>query len=788
MQDSLLQWFAQRFLERRLQPRELLSARKFVYIGLILVLLFGSFLWRRYSIEPQAARLAILEQNQGDVELSGSLVQLIMTGSRGMVTCGLWMFAIESQKKNQWNELEFYVNALTKLQPHFVTPWLFQSWNLAYNVSVESDRPFDKYFYIARGVQLLAEGERKNRNIPEMRFYVGFYMQHKIGISDETNVMRSLLQLSMIPPNERDPARFRSVKEGRTEINWAELENFCRNHPKLARRLSVGIRREEEREQKRQFTCLAATDLLDFLGDSWRVPSVYQEVSMTPSGAAWVKKDDLLVPISQRFPPLPPDDPRRAEPPQERFAPADGFQELTDRDTLTDAVDCQALARAWYGYAQEPIPKPDDLIPGLATQPVDPHRQRKPKQMSVVLFRQYPALTQTHLCQNLQQEGWFDDDPWKIPNWFEPNGDRFSNGETATIRVHKADASEAQWDACARMWRKHGEANRLLFRDPVEETNLLAKAERYWENDWEGNKIPRLGDPLRLDPTKELKIEERERLGPEQQRALLIEKTLKKLSPERQEEFKAALVIYELTVYRGISNFQHHYYTSRVEGERDTIVARKQFAQATMLRYQASPERAMLIYLAPNSMLAWRDKVLSWPDYTTHREYRNDTTIQEETMETQVDYGLLKDQYEQDIKQHILRNFASYALVAQNAQAHAGMFSPVPVSLGLGMAQSKAPLGHDFFPLLFMVPVLDGEKLPMVLPFFLGMNAGGSNPAAVASQLTALNRPLIPDAIMRMVLERRKIIPATPAPQPGTRPPGGGPPLTSGQPSGPPKQ
>src|SRR5262249_12949779 len=163
------------------------------------VLFFGSFLWRRYSVEAQAGSLAILEQTRGDVELSGSLIRLTLTGSRGLATCALWIYSMDAFKKNQWNELEVYTHALTQLQPHFVTPLLFQSWNLAYNVSVESDRPFDKYFYIARGVQLLAEGERRNRDIPELRFYNGFYMQHKVCISDETNVMRSLYQLSMIP-------------------------------------------------------------------------------------------------------------------------------------------------------------------------------------------------------------------------------------------------------------------------------------------------------------------------------------------------------------------------------------------------------------------------------------------------------------------------------------------------------------------------------------------------------------------------------------------------------------
>ena len=108
---------------------------------------------------------------RGDVDVTecrGPLAQSL-TGSRGLATCVLWNNAIEKQKKNQWNELEVLVRSLTRLQPHFITPWLFQSWNLAYNVSVESDRVSDKYFYITRGIELLAEGERQNRDNPDLR-------------------------------------------------------------------------------------------------------------------------------------------------------------------------------------------------------------------------------------------------------------------------------------------------------------------------------------------------------------------------------------------------------------------------------------------------------------------------------------------------------------------------------------------------------------------------------------------------------------------------------------------
>src|SRR5436190_1864032 len=169
--------------------------RKLTYGGLILVLLTASWGWRRIDwsvlglpvrgIDAQAAELSIREQSRGEVELTGAFVRLGLIGSRGLATCVLWSAAIEKQKKNQWNELEVIVRSLTKLQPHFVTPWLFQSWNLSYNVSVEADRVADKYFYITRGVDLLARGERQNRDHPDLRWSIGFFTQHKVGQSDE---------------------------------------------------------------------------------------------------------------------------------------------------------------------------------------------------------------------------------------------------------------------------------------------------------------------------------------------------------------------------------------------------------------------------------------------------------------------------------------------------------------------------------------------------------------------------------------------------------------------------
>src|SRR4029077_8688146 len=106
--------------------------------------------------------------------------------------------------------------------------------------SNKTDRISDKYFYITRGVRLLADGERQNHDDPDLRFEMGSTYQHKICQSDETNYHRSLFQLSLIPPNERDPARFRPRNGRREKVNMDEFMKFCEKHAQLIRRLREG--------------------------------------------------------------------------------------------------------------------------------------------------------------------------------------------------------------------------------------------------------------------------------------------------------------------------------------------------------------------------------------------------------------------------------------------------------------------------------------------------------------------------------------------------------------------
>ena len=89
--------------------------RKIFYIGLILALFFVLVFYRPYVVEEEAKALSLRDEDRGDVELTGKIITLGLTGLRGVVVTALWNSAKDKMEKNQWNELELLVRQVTKL-------------------------------------------------------------------------------------------------------------------------------------------------------------------------------------------------------------------------------------------------------------------------------------------------------------------------------------------------------------------------------------------------------------------------------------------------------------------------------------------------------------------------------------------------------------------------------------------------------------------------------------------------------------------------------------------------
>ncbi len=399
----------------------------------------------------------------------------------------------------------------------------------------------------------------------------------------------------MIPPNERDPARFQVVRGGRQELDLKEFEDFCKKHPQLVRRLREGIRWETRHANLLQFRCGRAEEVVQFLADNFRVPSLWED-SLPSAPGSWQPRQDKLRPVAERFPVLPP--PHVAKPPQQVFDP----NALTTDSQLRDEDDIYQISRAWYSYSLEPLPPPDEL-PGHSQPIVDRVRQRLPRHMTTLIFRDYPAQAQRFSAERLQAEGWYDESGWDIPDWFHEQGDKFADGEPANVGGGRKWGLEA-WQKTYELWRTHGEANHLLFSGGLSEQENMQQRARVFAAKY---------NLTATSPVPSLREEE--------------------LDAETRAEFFAWQFMKWYDFYRQVSHFAHHYNRAFVEAKEETVHARKLFFEAETLRLRNRTIRALEKYEDPGALRAWRDKVL-----LKNKDFRRDSLIQEQTCEIQMKY------------------------------------------------------------------------------------------------------------------------------------------------------
>ncbi|MFO0938988.1 MAG: hypothetical protein U0798_21000 [Gemmataceae bacterium] len=527
------------------------TRRKVIYIVVIVALFTVTLFWRgkismplsgpdqplawlgQKTVINQATALELRELDQGDPELVGQAAQVALTGTRGIAVTILWRAAIEKQKRGEFHEMETYARLVTRLQPNFPVPWIFQSWNLAYNVSVENERLNDMYFYISRGIELLAEGERLNKMSPDMRFQTAFYYQNKFSVSDKVTTLRSLMQVSTIPPPERNPSRF--LKADNT-INPKEFEEFCRKNPQLVRRL------------REKLDCRRPEQVVQFLADNEKIPSLYLANSAT-------KKEP-----EAQFPVLPP---FFEQGPDEYHA---GSQNFDDR------FDAFHAARAWYSYAQTVVPpSPKDpntnqpIPAGIITlTKAERFKYRIPRSPALIIFRQTPARAQSYLAERLAKEGWYDAQSiWKPDEFRDPSSYWFKRGDLEADLSFKAnDNSQAQWAKAFQMWDQLGRENALI-----------------------------------MTPTRQLELQRIAGNVPEDTAVLQWNEDIATQQGYTMDQVMARKALISFEQNRHVTNFDFFLNSSEAESDSVTVQARKLFGDAAIQESQGNYDQALNLYI-----------------------------------------------------------------------------------------------------------------------------------------------------------------------------------------------
>ncbi len=129
-----------------------------------------------------------------------AFVTVALGGFRGLIANVLWMRASDLQQDEKFFEMVQLADWITKLQPHFVTVWVHQAWNMAYNISVKFPESKDRWLWVSRGIELLRdEGMRYNPEEPLLYRELAWFYQHKMGANlDQSHVYyKQMLQREM---------------------------------------------------------------------------------------------------------------------------------------------------------------------------------------------------------------------------------------------------------------------------------------------------------------------------------------------------------------------------------------------------------------------------------------------------------------------------------------------------------------------------------------------------------------------------------------------------------------
>lgn len=167
--------------------------RKIVYLVTIVVL-FTLMIFVGNHLQRLQERQGLAQKSLGDVNPTGHAFGLVLGGFKGVAVLSLWTKAQELQKTKRFFEIEPVVHSIRMLMPHFVEPYEFQAWNLAYNIPADWEAVADKYAWIKKGINYMKQAVRDNARNGDLEWYVGNMYFQRIGSSDEQKYFRQLFR------------------------------------------------------------------------------------------------------------------------------------------------------------------------------------------------------------------------------------------------------------------------------------------------------------------------------------------------------------------------------------------------------------------------------------------------------------------------------------------------------------------------------------------------------------------------------------------------------------------
>ncbi len=106
---------------------------------------------------------------------------IAMGAFRGLFVNILWIRANELKEEGKYYEAVDLARAITRLQPRFPQVWAFHAWNMAYNISVTTNTPQERWNWVSQGIDLLRmEGVKHNPTDMVVHKELAWLFLHKV--------------------------------------------------------------------------------------------------------------------------------------------------------------------------------------------------------------------------------------------------------------------------------------------------------------------------------------------------------------------------------------------------------------------------------------------------------------------------------------------------------------------------------------------------------------------------------------------------------------------------------
>lgn len=175
----------------------------------------------RYWIDQRK----VAAQTADAVELSPgiNLAMIALSGARGILSEILWHHANNLQREDRYIELVPLAEWITRLDPRASKAWMYQAWNLAYNVSVMMPDGEDRWPWVQRGIDLLKEGVLKwNPGDPALCRELSWTYDYKIGGYHDSAHLYYKCRLAAIAAPHVDTNGHRTP----ASANWFKSQGF----------------------------------------------------------------------------------------------------------------------------------------------------------------------------------------------------------------------------------------------------------------------------------------------------------------------------------------------------------------------------------------------------------------------------------------------------------------------------------------------------------------------------------------------------------------------------------